>query len=231
MFLSGISGKIVVTRRTPRPPARRPRAGENPQLSDALFAALQASPQDPLALAAATNALLEAIPEPLSPSPWEADIEQQLAGKWEVKYTQGPLLWRLYGLLAGIGGGAKSPVEGGDKKQVFFSQEFDPADRTVRNSGILVGPASFWWGKLPSVTIVAEGVYELSSRGRVIAHIKSGKIIIEDQNNATTWRKALPLPIRGSGEFQVVYLDSRLRIFRSQIIGSLSSLAVQVKVE
>ncbi len=38
------------------------------------------------------------------------------------------------------------------------------------------------------------------------------------------WGLDIPLPIRGTGYFEVVYLDDRLRVFRSG-----GALAVQVK--
>jgi ATP-dependent RNA helicase DDX54/DBP10 len=40
------------------------------------------------------------------------------------------------------------------------------------------------------------------------------------------WGLDIPLPIRGTGYFEVVYLDDRLRVFKSK-----GALAVQVKQE
>lgn len=48
------------------------------------------------------------------------------------------------------------------------------------------------------------------------ANITSGNIHV--------WGLDIPLPIRGTGYFEVVYLDDRLRVFRSG-----GALAVQVK--
>lgn len=48
------------------------------------------------------------------------------------------------------------------------------------------------------------------------ANIRSGLIHL--------WGLDIPLPIRGTGYFEVVYLDDRLRVFRSG-----GALAVQVK--
>lgn len=126
-------------------------------------------------------------------------------GPWIVRYTRGrPLLWSLtYG--------AGRVVNGANRA----AQDFDPADRSAVNWVELFGPDAY---------IAAKGTYEPQGDARttpvtIRADITSGRL--------RAWALDLPLPISGSGTFEVLYVDERLRVFRS----NGDTYAVQVRAD
>lgn len=131
-------------------------------------------------------------------------FDEQLlqGGPWRVLYTRGtPQLWKATysaGKLVRASNAA--------------SQDLDPAGRTVVNRAEYLGD-KLW--------VTASGTYvplnDTPGLPQPIqANISSGLIHL--------WGLDIPLPIRGTGYFEVLYLDDRLRVFRSG-----GALAVQVK--
>eukprot|EP00879_Flechtneria_rotunda_P009528 GHRR01009973.1.p1 GENE.GHRR01009973.1~~GHRR01009973.1.p1 ORF type:complete len:234 (+),score=80.09 GHRR01009973.1:211-912(+) len=129
--------------------------------------------------------------------------EQLLAGgPWRVLYTQGDLqLWKAT-YKAGKVFNARNAA----------SQDLNPSNRTVVNKAEYYGNALF---------VTASGTYEPLGTSatlpqRVRADITSGSLHIAGLD--------IPLPIRGTGEFNVVYLDDKLRVFESA-----GAISVQVR--
>eukprot|EP00775_Hariotina_reticulata_P005867 gene5867-6108_t len=92
------------------------------------------------------------------------------------------------------------------------SQDLDPSNRTVINRAEYFGQQLY---------VLASGSYlPLDSSAicpkKIQANISSGMIHVLGFD--------VPLPIKGTGEFEVVYLDDRIRIFRSG-----RAISVQVK--
>ncbi|PNW75126.1 hypothetical protein CHLRE_12g513700v5 [Chlamydomonas reinhardtii] len=126
-------------------------------------------------------------------------------GPWVVRFTRGkPFLWDLTWNTSKIANSRNQA-----------SQDFNPAaGRTALNKVELNGPESF---------ISAAGTYEPVDDSAVTpktirANIRSGRLVV--------WGLDLPLPIAGSGLFEVVYVDEQvgLRVFRSS-----GRYAVQVR--
>ncbi|GFR43624.1 hypothetical protein Agub_g4723 [Astrephomene gubernaculifera] len=133
-------------------------------------------------------------------------VEESLGGgMWVVRFTRGkPLLWNLTYSTGRL-------VNSNNRA----SQEFDPSVRSATNVVELNGPGSY---------IAAYGSYEaVDDRAltpkTIRARIRSGRLVAGPL--------ALPLPISGSGLFQVLYVDSQLRLFRS----GAGALAVQVRAD
>lgn len=136
----------------------------------------------------------------------ELPFEESLlgGGPWVVVYTRGALqlwkaTWQTGKLLSGNPGNEAS-------------QEFDPAGRNALNK------AEYWGG---SVYVTAAGTYEPLGDSAVMpmavrADITGGSLHLFGVD--------LPLPIRGSGVFEVAYQDDTLRVFRSG-----GSISVQVR--
>ncbi|GLI58728.1 hypothetical protein VaNZ11_000481, partial [Volvox africanus] len=125
-------------------------------------------------------------------------------GPWVVRYTRGkPLLWNLTyntGRLLNSRNRA--------------AQEFDPATRSAVNLLEINGP---------DILVEAYGTYEPVDESSVTpktirAKISSGRLFLR------SWE--LPLPISGTGYFDVVYMDEVLRVFRSD-----GRFAVQVRAD
>lgn len=126
-------------------------------------------------------------------------------GPWVVRYTKGrPLLWNVTWSAGKVVNSANTA-----------SQEFSPrAGRTAINKVQLNGPDNF---------IEASGTYEAVDDSRVTpkrikATISSGRL--------RAFGAEVPLPIAGSGFFDVMYADDAVRVFRSD-----SSYAVQVRAD
>lgn len=125
-------------------------------------------------------------------------------GPWRVLYTRGSVqLW-------------KATYSAGKlvKSSNAASQDLDPATRSVLNKAEYLGD-KLW--------VTASGTYtplddSPSLPKPIQANISSGCIHVFGVD--------IPLPIRGTGLFEVVYLDERVRVFRSG-----GALAVQVKEE
>lgn len=129
-----------------------------------------------------------------APRPFRA--AQLGGGPWQVVHTSGALAWR--------------PLAPGS---AVAAQEFDPVARTVVNSVTLFDGA---------VRLTAEGDFSAADTPpraatpvRFSARIRRGALAVGALR--------LPLPIAGEGAFEVAYVDTRLRIFRSP-----TGLAVQV---
>lgn len=123
-------------------------------------------------------------------------------GPWVVRYTSGtPQLWKV-------------SYQGGKvlNRNNRASQDLNPNGRTVVNR------AEYYSGKL---YVTASGTYlpeddSMETPKAVSALISSGSLHL--------FGITIPLPIRGTGVFQVEYLDDCLRIFRSG-----GAIAVQVR--
>ncbi|GBF91172.1 metallo-dependent phosphatase [Raphidocelis subcapitata] len=116
-------------------------------------------------------------------------------GPWVVVYTRGsPQLWRSAWATGKVVSGRQNEA----------SQEFNPDGRTALNK------VEFFGGGL---YVTAAGTYEpLDPSGgagpqAVRADIERGAL--------HAFGLDIPLPIRGSGRFEVLYLDDALRVFRS----------------
>ena len=117
------------------------------------------------------------------------------------------------------------------------SQAFDPVSRGAVNRAEYLG-GDIW--------VSAYGSYDplVSTQGEnTLSHYMPSKfvsyLIQQDDSECcpkliqanieggllSLWDWTFPLPIKGSGTFEVTYLDDELRIFRSG-----SSLSVQVKI-
>ena len=90
-------------------------------------------------------------------------------------------------------------------------QEFTPKDRGVLNGGEVLGPV---------VALGARGTYELApgfsgrTPARVTARITGGWVDL--------FGRRVALPIQGQGDFEVLYVDDKIRVFRSPATGALS---------
>jgi len=134
--------------------------------------------------------------------------EQRLGGgPWEVRYTKGtPQLWRATFAVGRLANDQNSA-----------SQDLDPASRTVINRAEYYA-GGLWMSAAGTYTPMVEGAGPTTMPVPVRADIQGAKLYL--------WGAELDLPfVRGSGFFEVMYLDDELRIFRSG-----SSIAVQVKV-
>ncbi|KAG2453734.1 hypothetical protein HYH02_001945 [Chlamydomonas schloesseri] len=133
------------------------------------------------------------------------DEESIGGGPWVVRFTRGkPFLWDITWNTSKIANSRNRA-----------SQDFNPAaGRTALNKVELNGPDSF---------ISAAGTYEPVDDSAVTpkairANIRSGRLV--------AWGLDVPLPIAGSGLFEVVFVDEQvgLRVFRSS-----GRYAVQVR--
>lgn len=111
-------------------------------------------------------------------------------GPWQVVYTSGPLLWQR--------------ITGG-KRAAKASQEFIPNGRQIINRGTFLGTRA---------EVTAQGTYRLAEEEdatslpmRIVASVATGQLIAFGFN--------IPLPIKGSGLVDLLYLDQNVRIFRS----------------
>lgn len=144
-------------------------------------------------------AQLDALVDALATSTQPCPPQNIGDGPWQVVYTRGPLLWRT---LAPPGR-LLDPVN-------EFSQTFDWRRGTVTNRGTLLGGL---------ISLTAEGRYSVLGASlplRVTARVTSGALRVGSLQ--------VPLPIRGEGEVDLVYVDERVRVFRQANGG----LAVQV---
>ncbi|KAK9830408.1 hypothetical protein WJX72_011601 [[Myrmecia] bisecta] len=136
--------------------------------------------------------------------------EAQLGGgSWEVVYTRGALLWQQ---AISPGTSNQGKVTSSKNKA---SQDFVPGERRVINLGELLGK---------SLYVTAEGTYEPQDDRRrlpklIKANVSKGTLHILGTK--------IPLPIKGSGLVFLAYIDSTLRIFRSES----GSISVQVRAD
>ncbi|KAI8469863.1 MAG: hypothetical protein J3K34DRAFT_521872 [Monoraphidium minutum] len=125
-------------------------------------------------------------------------------GPWVVAYTRGaPQLWKATWQT----GKAVSGNAGNEA-----SQAFDPDGRSALNK------AEYWGG---AVYVTAGGSYAPLDDGAATPKAIRADIAF---GSLHAFGRDIPLPIRGSGRFEVMYLDDTLRVFRSG-----GSISVQVK--
>ncbi|PNH11682.1 hypothetical protein TSOC_001438 [Tetrabaena socialis] len=126
-------------------------------------------------------------------------------GPWVVRYTRGkPLLWSLTAATSRL-------VNGRNRA----SQQFDPADGSAANKVELNGPDTY---------VAAYGTYEPVDDTRVTPKSVRARI---GRGLLRAWGVDVPLPISGTGLFEVLYGDDSVRVFRSS--GNL--IAVQVRAD
>jgi len=124
-------------------------------------------------------------------------------GPWVVVYTRGPAqLWKT----------SQSVASSLSRSKNQASQEFDPKSKTAVNRAEFGSPDIF---------VTASGTFEIEGEASslpvtVQANIEEGRLYF--------FGKELPLPIKGKGLFTILYIDDKVRIFRSG-----KSYAVQVQ--
>ncbi|KAF5830712.1 hypothetical protein DUNSADRAFT_14118 [Dunaliella salina] len=124
-------------------------------------------------------------------------------GPWVVVYTHGPAqLWKA----------SQSVATSLSRSRNQASQEFDPKTKAAINRAEFGSPDIF---------VTASGTFEVQGEASslpvtVQANINEGRLHF--------FGRELPLPIKGKGLFTILYIDDKVRIFRSG-----NSYAVQVQ--
>eukprot|EP00877_Chromochloris_zofingiensis_P012112 jgi/Chrzof1/7154/Cz02g13040.t1 len=146
---------------------------------------------------------LSALVDELSSSSLPFKAQLLGGGPWQVLFTKGrPQLW-------------KTTFQSGKllNRNNRASQDLNPQGRTVINK------AEYYGDKL---YVTASGTYEPLDDGATNMP-KAVKANIQ-QGNLHIFGFDIPLPIKGTGMFEVMYLDDTLRIFKSG-----ASYAVQAR--
>ncbi|KAK9831087.1 hypothetical protein WJX74_003034 [Apatococcus lobatus] len=117
-------------------------------------------------------------------------------GPWQVVYTKGPLLWQQ---LTSPGAGGKRVRQGG-------SQEFIPEGRRLVNFGSLLGGLA---------SVSANGTYELQEDGEASPNLPKTIMAKVAGGSAKIGDLQIPLPIKGTGTVDLLYIDNSIRIFQN----------------
>eukprot|EP00891_Asterochloris_glomerata_P002282 jgi/Astpho2/2282/Aster-x0524 len=143
--------------------------------------------------------------------------EQSLGGgEWQVVYTRGRLLWQQItspGRAPAVGRLSYKSKRKASRPRMA-GQTFDPASRSALNRGDLIPGL---------LSVQASGTYEPQGSAarlplNVQANIKGGELLIGSFR--------VPLPISGTGQFSVMYVDPDIRVFSDPQRGTVS---VQMK--